>query len=356
MKEYGGLKMKNRLYTLDVLRFILAALVVMLHFFEIFGYSVLHNSYNSIPVFGFPFFHMTFSRAVDVFFVLSGFTMVYSTYKQQSSLTFIKKRAARIFPLYIVATIIAAPFFLLIPATSPQHKIFTVDYIINSLILRPTNQVFLVSVAWTLAYEWVFYVVFAVVMAVTHKFRVHIVSLLFLIMMFITFFVPYSGFGYASVLLDGHFLLLEFVAGMWIAYYYDKLKLKHGWILCLIGSILIYCSIYTSLFDWQYRGLVFVIPASLVVIGTINIQANEKYYKLFKMLGDISYTMYIVHTFTAFAFAYLLYNILHIQTNVWFWMVVSMAITIPTSILINRFFEKPLYKFFSTITFRKKTD
>lgn len=346
--------MKSRLYALDLLRFILAALVVILHFLEIFGYSVLHNSQNYVPIFGMPFFHVVLSRAVDVFFVLSGFTMVYSTVKKQSSLAFLRKRAARIFPLYILATIAAMPFFLFIPASSPQHKLFTIDYIVNSFILRPTDQVFLVSVAWTLSFEWVFYVIFAITMAISHKFRVHIVSALFTATMLIAFFFPYHGNGYASVLFDGRFLLLEFVAGMWIAHYYDILKVKQGWIYCTIGSILMYCTVFTPLFDWPFRGLVFVLPASLIVIGAMNMRISEKNYTLVKKLGDISYTMYIMHTFTAFAFAYLLYNVLRIQTHVWFWLIVSMIITVPVSLLVNRIIEKPLYNFFAYFNLRKK--
>lgn len=344
--------MNKRLYSLDLLRFVLAISVVVLHFFDIFGYGVLHDSYNSISVFGFPFFHATLSRAVDVFFVLSGFTMVYSTRKKQSSLSFLRKRAARIFPLYILATLAAAPLFLLIPASSPQHKVFTLEYIMNMLILRPDNQLFLVSVAWTLSFEWVFYAVFAGVMSISHKFRVHIVSAIFVITMLVSVIFPYSGVGYMSVLFDGRFLLLEFVAGMWIAYYYDSIKLRHGWFYCTIGGLLMYCTIFTPLFDLKYRGLVFVIPAILIVIGTLNIDVKEKNHKVFQRMGDISYTMYIVHTFTAFAFAYMLYNILHIQTHAWIWMMVSLMITIPVSLLTNRYIEKPLYTFLANT--RKK--
>lgn len=346
--------MKKRLYTLDLLRFILAILVVILHFFEIYGYPVFENSQNYIHFVGVPFYHVTLSRAVDVFFVLSGFTMVYSTQKQQSSIEFLKKRAARIFPLYILATLLAAPFFLMIPSSSPQHRIFTLEYIVNSFILRTDQQPFLISVAWTLAFEWVFYVVFATVMSFSHKYRVQIVSILFSILMIASTFITYTGYGYLSVLLDTRFLLIQFIAGMWIAFFIEKLVLKKGWIYLTIGSLLIYMSIYTPLFDLHYRGLVFVIPASLVVIGAINTNIKEKYSNMIRKCGDISYTIYIVHTFTAFAFAYLLYNVLQIRTNPYLWMILSVGITIGVSWFVHHYIEKPLYNYFTNFQLRKK--
>ncbi|MGL4663256.1 MAG: acyltransferase family protein [Culicoidibacterales bacterium] len=345
--------MKKRLYSLDLLRFILAISVVVLHFLEVYGYSVVHDSYNFIALFGVPFFHITLSRAVDVFFVLSGFTMVYSTFQRQSALTFLRKRAARIFPLYILATLAAIPFFMLIGPSSPQHKVFTIEYMINSFILRPTNQVFLISVAWTLSFEWIFYIIFAITMAISHKYRVHIVSLLFLITMCTSLFLS-TNIGYLSVILDTHFLLLEFVAGMWIAFYYSKLKLPYGWLICLSGIIMMYGIIYTPIFDAPYRGLIFVIPASLIVIGTLNIEVKDKWENTIRKMGDISYTIYIVHTFTAFAFAYFLYNIIGIRTYVWFWLFISIGMTIITSRLIYDFLERPLYKFFTTVKINKQ--
>lgn len=336
--------MKKRLYALDLLRFILAALVVVLHFFDVYGYSVAHDSHNFVPIFGVPFFHMTLSRAVDVFFVLSGFTMVYSTRNNPLGLTFLKKRAARIFPLYLLATIAAVPFFMMISPASPQHKVFTFSYIIDSIILRPNDQLFLISVAWTLSFEWVFYVVFAFVMSIKHKYRVQIVSVVFLITMCLSYYITFSS-GYMSVLFDDRLLLVEFIAGMWIAYYSDKLKIPHGWILCLMGTVLMYCTVFTPLFDLKYRGLVFVIPSVLIVIGALNIQVQEKFHKIFRVLGDISYTMYIMHTFTAFAFAYLLYNVVAIRSNAWFWLALSMVLTVGVSLFVNRFIEKPLYNY-----------
>lgn len=336
--------MKGRLYALDVLRFVLAMLIVVLHFFEMFGYSVVTNYQNAVPLLGIPIYHAVFSHAVDVFFVLSGFTIYYSTRNLYSTREFLAKRVARIFPIYVIATLIAIPFWNMIPPTSPLHKDFTISYIVNSFILRPDTQPFIISVAWTLAFEWVFYMIFAFVLKISHKYRAEITSLILGICLLLTFVVSQPSSGYLNILLNDRMMFIEFISGMLIAQYFNRITLKQSWIYVVVGSIMMYMTVFTPFFGDEYRGFITLIPSVLIVFGCLYVTIPEKYATLARKLGDLSYTIYIMQTFTAFGFAYFIYSMLHIHQFKWVWMIVSLVITIIASYIVNRFIEKPLYK------------
>lgn len=103
---------------------------------------------------------------VDIFFVISGFVMVYTTqYADTSALKFVINRVSRIVPIYWALTL--AVFLIvnvapsLLQATSPA-----LDQFIKSLFFIPFKKSNgLVQpdlfVGWTLNYEMFFYVLFS---------------------------------------------------------------------------------------------------------------------------------------------------------------------------------------------------
>src|ERR1700732_1330773 len=94
------------------IRIVMALLVVWSHCFALYLGSeatepisvILHGMTNAGRV------------AVQVFFVVSGFLITQSFERSSSSWAYLKKRVARIYPGYLVATAICA--FLIIPAFS----------------------------------------------------------------------------------------------------------------------------------------------------------------------------------------------------------------------------------------------
>lgn len=92
----------NRLNNIDFLRLALALLVVFAHSFAVTQGTVE------------PFLRLTRGQAtggsiaVDAFFILSGFLITASYERSRSIVSFLKKRIARIYPAFLVLTVVTA--------------------------------------------------------------------------------------------------------------------------------------------------------------------------------------------------------------------------------------------------------
>lgn len=104
-------------------------------------------------------------NGVDVFFVISGFIMVYiQTVKRDTPLKFLTHRIVRIVPLYWTLTLGLVFLYLLIPGVFNEMKM-TSSWALSSFffISGPFYNTYpVLYLGWTLEYEMLFYVVFAV--------------------------------------------------------------------------------------------------------------------------------------------------------------------------------------------------
>jgi len=143
-------------------RAIAAILVVLFHL----GSTIAQTNYYGIKAFSIPF---SFGNAgVPFFFVLSGFIIFNAhrkdIFKPKNLSTYIKKRLIRIYPTYWM---IFLPVFLVAVLSPGLRNSVSRDpwTFLSSLLLMP--QDFIVTgktalpVAWTLQYEMIFYLFFA---------------------------------------------------------------------------------------------------------------------------------------------------------------------------------------------------
>ena len=108
---------------------------------------------------------------VDLFFVISGFIMVYVTWQSQNSLRnageFLFARATRIYPIYWIVALALLAVGLVKPG------LFSFDpeqtSIVKSLALWPQDGFPMLKVAWTLIHEMYFYLVFALIILFSHN-------------------------------------------------------------------------------------------------------------------------------------------------------------------------------------------
>jgi exopolysaccharide production protein ExoZ len=111
-----------------------------------------------------------FDSGVDQFFVISGFITAYTVRDQfglpRASLSFLRRRLIRIVPLYWATTTLFALIVVLIPSGVSTPAPTSTQYVL-SLIFMPyapsagsVSPVF--PLGWTLNYEMLFYVLFAV--------------------------------------------------------------------------------------------------------------------------------------------------------------------------------------------------
>jgi exopolysaccharide production protein ExoZ len=144
-----------RLVSLQILRFLAAFLVVLFHLGS--GLEQSFGLSSNIFFFG--------ASGVDVFFVLSGFIIAYTTDPARGVIHFLKRRVARIVPLYwfltsgVVLIALIAPSLLQSTEVTPEtlwRSYLFLPYEKDNGFTQP-----LLFLGWTLCYEAYFYAIFA---------------------------------------------------------------------------------------------------------------------------------------------------------------------------------------------------
>jgi len=245
---------------------------------------------------------------VDIFFIISGFIMVYITQnmhqKPHGVRTFIKKRFVRIVPLYWFYTLIALTIFIVMPervnSAGGDTQIF------KSLFLLPlaSSENYLVGVGWTLHYEFIFYILFAFGLLLTRALGNIAVGSVILFSVYYSSFISMEGMGYIahSFLND---IFIEFALGMLLFHIINNLKRFH------ISLSLLSIAIGLLQFYYLHTGGSFTgvhhidtgMSAFLICFGVISLEyfLVKKEIKLLTKLGDASYSLYLLHPFVLVA-------------------------------------------------------
>lgn len=250
----------------------------------------------------------TLAAGVDLFFVISGFIMVYSTGggTTVSAFEFLERRLIRIVPLYWLATGLAVVVLLLAPQLARQ-TVLTFPHVLASIAFfpalhpsAPTIYAPLVYVGWTLNYEMLFYALFATGIGfgrLSPGRVVAIASTPILTLSAIGFiFFPRGLLGFYA-----NPIMLEFVFGMCLALVLVNVpKSKFYTWLCVVALIALFALPAATDYDRSLRyGLIasVVVGASIVAVW-LPIRPLE-------LIGDASYSIYISHFFVLSAFAQL---------------------------------------------------
>jgi peptidoglycan/LPS O-acetylase OafA/YrhL len=206
----------TRIGAVQALRAFAALSVAILH--------VLHDAIPLDPTGHIEQWHnaLPWESGVDLFFVISGFVMVYASAdlfgRLGSPATFMARRIIRIVPLYWAATTLFLVAALAAPGSVTQDDL-SLSHVLTSYAFLPSRRSDgsiqpIYSLGWTLNYEMFFYVVFAACIVLRRRFAVAAVALLLGAAMALHRLVPPQ----ATALLfwtDGR--LLEFLLGMAVA-------------------------------------------------------------------------------------------------------------------------------------------
>lgn len=282
-------QMAGKLGTIQCLRGIAVMMVVWVHAKEQFR---AFGEYFASPI---------GANGVDLFFVISGFIMVYTTHGKSTTVgTFLWRRTARIVPLYWGGTLAMAIAALLVPHLL-KSTTFDSAHLAASLLFLPWpsptlgGQLFPVLVpGWSINYEMYFYAVFASTLMAPAKFRLIMLAvLLFSIQALSTF----SSSPIAQFYSDP--IILEFLAGAVIGYLHQHQRTPRGW---AVGGIFIATGLlywwFTNMNGSANRFTGAGIAASLVVMGACS-QATRPgtAISLLQKIGDASFSIYIFHIF-----------------------------------------------------------
>lgn len=291
----------NKILTIQYLRGIAALLVVAFH-----ARFILNDVYVQKDLGTLLF--KSGEAGVDLFFIISGFIIALSTEKNSSYKDFIAKRFFRIYPVFFVC--------LLIVATYKTGEYDISRFFRSAILLQsnydawgPTFGYNLLYPAWTLTYELYFYMIFMIAMCISSRHRV-ILSLLLIVMPFIIlqnyflgeinlsgkiyFKVP-SGLG--TLKIPASPMMLEFAYGLiaYLIYRKTNLSIKK---LTFISCCVIYFSSLSSGYRFGPGPINFGISAILIIAACLLYEKERKIKEIpaLTMLGEISYSLYLVHT------------------------------------------------------------
>lgn len=271
----------KQLWNLQALRSFAALNVV---FFHIIGTASVYG----YPVNVFAFLTGWGANGVDLFFVISGFVMVYIQHtKNKLPLDFIKDRLMRIAPTYWLLTLVCTFLLFAMPSSLVNNAPPSILGTLQSLAFL--SQIFedkypILYVGWTIEIEMLFYILFAASIFSKSLFKSIVITSI-LIFSLVIFY-------------DANTLLLEFIFGMVVGWLYLKIKPSEKTIkiILLIGVLLFTMTLFYFHEVNISRFILYGIPSALIVFGCVYSKQIKSGW--ITKMGDASYSIYLLQVFT----------------------------------------------------------
>jgi len=288
---------------------------------------------------------------VDLFFVISGFIMVYASAelfgRPHAPLAFFARRVVRIVPLYwVVSALVLAPL-LIGPADLAALDLSWTAIGASFLFVpyaRPSGLTWpLLQVGWTLNFEMFFYSVFAAALVLRRRFAVAAVSLAFAALVALRFTTSDWPVWFEFF---SRPVILEFCFGMAIALAFARgFRLRP---MIAGGLILAACAAWLATLHLDvghWRVIVWGLPAAAIVAAVLSFEgkaASGLVGRAFALLGDASYSLYLVHLPVMLAASRALPRL--IDPAGWPWLSIALMAALPiAAALVTCFlFERPV--------------
>ena len=297
------------IYNLQLLRALAALAVVYLHVVSDAGLNLGIGVGN---------------YGVDVFFVISGFTISYVG--QMPAGAFMLRRVIRIVPLYWGATLGAYAVAWLVPG-SLQSASADVRHLMYSLFFLPypnkLGQLLpTLALGWTLNYEMYFYLLFGVALLFTIRWA-PILASAFMALLAATVWL--SGTTSEAVLFYAKPIIVEFALGILVYYLAQSERVKRlvlarpsqaKWVLIALGAVSAVALPLQELYQCE-RALGAGPPAFVLVLVVIllerqlHITVKQRWVI---MLGDASYVLYLIHPYILYGLIRMLLDPSHMGT------------------------------------------
>lgn len=276
--------------SLQMLRFVAAFSVVVFHgYIASGGKEVAVDNQLTTRAFGIG------AAGVHIFFVISGFVMVLTALRgprNVSPAAFLTRRLLRIYPIYwLLAAIYVAAYQVM----GTPYNLNSWDLIGAILLVSPQSS-YIIGPGWTLSYEMYFYLIFGAFLFLPKRFVVPGLSL------FMVASVAAGGlfkpFG-SSQPIALNALLMEFVAGCWVAKFHlgGRVLPAPMAVLAVAAAIALFAagivfdaSGIPTLFRWG-------VPSTLLVLGALSLERifTRPVLIAAAKLGDSSYFLYLCH-------------------------------------------------------------
>jgi len=287
---------------LDLARIVAALAVVFFHWCFLFGVEDASTRYRPWPEFSAwsKYGHL----GVQLFFMISGFLVLQSAYSK-STATFLRARAIRLYPAFIACCVLSYVLISFIP--NEPRSIPTLLYnltMLNGVIdgFRGVAPTYIDGSYWTLALEWKFYALVAVLIAARQLDRIE---------RFLWVWMTASVYYQLHPIAWLELLLITpwssyFIAGA--AFFRARVS---GWTLSRSGLVLLslvfgmlqassqteqLAIIYGVAFDKTASAMVVaVFFASFFLLTRHNLRISRRMQQAFALAGGLSYPIYLLH-------------------------------------------------------------
>lgn len=288
---------------------------------------------------------------VDIFFVVSGFIMVHASQdlfgRDGAARLFLKRRLARIVPLYWAMTTLFLLVGLAVPAVL-NSGVPSLGQVLGSYLFWPVVSTQgmvqpVYSLGWTLNYEMLFYALFAAGLMLPRAWTLPTITFVLALLVGVESLkgplaLPFGFWGQPIV--------LEFAAGMGIAVLRQKGLRLHGALriaVAVAGATLLVAAAHLPGTDgpWSsvlWRGGAAVLLMLAAGCGREGIVPLPPV-KALAAVGDASYALYLVHPFVIRGMREVVLRLgLHSPA---LYIALALAGSVIAALLLYRFFEKP---------------
>jgi exopolysaccharide production protein ExoZ len=279
--------------SIQFLRFVAASLVVFWHSIEALNQHIPGTISKTILQNG-----LLGASGVHIFFVISGFIMVYSSFYRNndghfSFSKFLSRRAIRIYPIYFIYCGLYIYFY----HNFLGAPLLSFGELIGSLLLLPGYSARIIGPGWTLAYEVYFYLCFSIAMIVGLKKGIRALTVFFLASIALRLAVDT---GSQAIFVFTNSLLIEFLLGAWIGYAVVS-EVRVGDLPARLMLALAFAGFLAGIifgFNRLPAVLMWGVPSALLVAGSVFSELNGRIPTLirkYSFLGDSSYSLYLIH-------------------------------------------------------------
>lgn len=335
--------MKNRVYQLDLFRFIAALAVVLYHYTYRLYYKSPSVSYQfeeieSISKYGF--------MGVDFFFIISGF-VIFLSVKHGSLKQFLGSRISRLYPAYWLAVILTSIIFIVF--SNPEYTVSIVQFFANLTMFHRYMGIESVDgVYWSLMIEMIFYFFIGLLLFFKQLKNIEYYVIGWLVISILSKFLNPD----LLVVKILNFILItkysaHFIAGiLFYLIYSGRSSLLHLILLifCYFLSVFNTLEVTNNLEkrdgvpfdDLTVYILVGVMYVLFFLVSTDKLKfANNK---RFLVLGAITYPLYLLHQ----NIGYLFIESFSTSSNKYFVLLSIVLVSIFIAYLVSTFWETPI--------------
>ena len=322
----------NYLYSLIIMRGIVSVCVFGFHLF------LLTNKYYENE-FLLNFF-MDLRSGLSLFFIISGIVITHSLINSKYEIKFfpkyVLKRLVRIHPTYLVVLFLGILYAVLrnvfvsdLPMFSGingyqilAHIFYVIDF---------TDYYWINIVFWTLAIDFQFYIFYALLFPLILKYR--FILLLLMVPSIFLWNIPETALQHFAV----------FTIGIVIALFYNKkIQLKEFLFFVLVASAVV---IYVNGMP-VFLFTLFIYPFVFYKQKLPN--------KVFLFLGQISYSLFLIHTITASLVINFAHRFPKTPVNKVMFTLLAVLVTFFAAYLLFKFVEQPTARLSKKIVYRDK--